>query len=108
MIARTWRGWTEASRAEDYVEYLSRTGVPDLSSTPGNQGVFVLHRRVGDRTEFVVISLWDSRESIKAFSGEDITVARFYPQDGEFLVQRDWHSDHFEVAVAPGAHGPAA
>lgn len=101
MIARVWRGWTAVSRADEYVEYLNRTGVPGLSGTPGNGGVYVLHRDLGDgRAEFVVMSLWDSLESVKAFAGDDVTVARFYPQDDEFLVDREWNCDHFEVDVA--------
>lgn len=102
MIARLWRGWTAATRADEYVEYLNRTGVPGLSRTPGNRGVLVLRRGVGDhRTEFLVLSLWDSLESVKAFAGDDVSVARFYPQDDEFLLDREWHCDHFEVPVAP-------
>jgi heme-degrading monooxygenase HmoA len=102
VIARTWRGWTAGARAAEYVEYLDRTGVPDLRGTPGNRGVYVLHRPVeDDRAEFVVISLWDSREAIAAFAGEDIDVARFYPEDDDFLVQREWTCEHYEVAVAP-------
>jgi heme-degrading monooxygenase HmoA len=102
VIARMWRGWTAADRAADYAEYVDRTGVVDLRRTPGNRGVFVLHREVEDeRAEFVVLSLWDGRESIVAFAGEDIEVARFYPQDDDFLVQREWTCAHYEVAVAP-------
>lgn len=102
MIARVWRGWTTAERAAEYVDYLDRTGVPGLRGTPGNAGVYVMHRPAGDdRTEFVVMSLWDSRESIKAFAGDDIQVARFYPEDDDFLVEREWTCSHFEVAVAP-------
>ena len=109
MIARMWRGWTAADRAADYVRYLSRTGVHDLGATPGNRGVYVLHRPVEDgREEFVVLSLWDSRESISAFAGDDIDVARFYPEDDDFLVQREWTCAHFDVAVAPGAGGDGA
>lgn len=103
MIARVWRGWTAADRAQDYVAYLNRTGVPGLKGTPGNVGVYVMHRTVGDREEFVVMSLWDSLESVKAFAGEDVRIARFYPQDDDFLVDRDWNCDHFEVPVAPEA-----
>jgi heme-degrading monooxygenase HmoA len=102
VIARMWRGWTAADRAAEYVEYLNRTGVPDLLGTPGNCGVYVVHREVEDaRAEFVVLSLWDSREGIVAFAGEDIDVARFYPEDDDFLVQREWTCAHFEVAVSP-------
>lgn len=102
MIARLWRGWTTAERAAEYVEYLNRTGVRDLRTTEGNRGVFVLHRPVEDeRNEFLVMSLWDSRESIVAFAGADVDVARFYPQDDDFLVAREWTCAHYEVAVAP-------
>ncbi|MGZ4147472.1 MAG: antibiotic biosynthesis monooxygenase family protein [Actinomycetota bacterium] len=102
MIARMWRGWTAADREDEYVDYLNRTGVRDLRATAGNRGVYVLHRPVEDeRAEFVVLSLWDSRDAIVAFAGEDIEVARFYPEDDEFLVQREWRCAHYDVAVAP-------
>jgi hypothetical protein len=102
VIARVWRGWTAADRAAEYVDYVGRTGVPELRATPGNRGVYVMHRRVeDDRAEFVVMSLWDSREAIRGFAGEDIDVARFYPEDDDFLVQREWTCAHFEVAEAP-------
>ncbi len=102
MIVRMWRGWTAADRQDEYVDYLNRTGVRDLRATAGNRGVFVLHRPVEDeRAEFVVLSLWDSRGAIVAFAGEDIEVARFYPEDDEFLVQREWTCAHYDVAVAP-------
>jgi heme-degrading monooxygenase HmoA len=102
VIVRMWRGWTAADRQDEYVDYLNRTGVRDLRATAGNRGVFVLHRPVEDeRAEFVVLSLWDSRGAIVAFAGEDIEVARFYPEDDEFLVQREWTCAHYDVAVAP-------
>jgi heme-degrading monooxygenase HmoA len=102
VIARMWRGWTVTDRAAAYVDYLNRSGVPELRGTPGNRGVYVLHREVeDDRAEFVVLSLWDSREAITAFAGQDIDVARFYPEDDDFLVQREWTCAHFDVAVSP-------
>ena len=102
MIARMWRGWTAADRAAQYVAYLESTGVRDLRATPGNRAVYVLHRPVEDeREEFVVLSLWESRESIVAFAGQDIDVARFYPEDDDFLIEREWTCAHYEVAVSP-------
>ncbi|HZB04005.1 MAG TPA: antibiotic biosynthesis monooxygenase [Actinomycetota bacterium] len=71
MIARIWRGATAADRADDYVEYLDRTGVSEYRATPGNRGVLVLRRTEGDRTEFTLLSLWDSMEAVRAFVGED-------------------------------------
>ena len=41
MIARTWHGATRAAKSDEYLEYLNKTGVPDLQATEGNQGVYV-------------------------------------------------------------------
>jgi hypothetical protein len=38
--------------------------------------------------------------SASTFAGQDIEVARFYPRDDDFLVQREWTCAHYEVAVA--------
>ena len=75
MIARIWRGATAADRADDYVEYLDRTGVSEYRATPGNRGVLVLRRTEGDRSEFTLLSLWDSMEAVRAFVGEDPELA---------------------------------
>jgi len=97
MMARTWRGATRAEDAEAYVEYLEKTGFSEYRATPGNRGVLGLRRVVGDRAEFLLVTLWDSEEAIRKFAGEEIDRAVFYPEDDRFLVERDEHVDHFEV-----------
>jgi heme-degrading monooxygenase HmoA len=99
MIARTWRGWTAAEDADRYVTYLRETGVKEYRETPGNRGVLVLRRIEGGRAEFFLVSLWDSMDAVHAFSGPDERVARFYPEDDRFLVERETHADHYEVAA---------
>jgi heme-degrading monooxygenase HmoA len=59
--------------------------------------VLGLRRIVDDRAEFLLISLWDSRDAIRAFAGEDIEKAVFYPEDERFLVEREDHVSHYEV-----------
>ena len=61
MHARSWDGDTRARDADEYVEYLRRTGVADRASTDGNLGVFVLRREEGDRARFRLLSLWESK-----------------------------------------------
>jgi heme-degrading monooxygenase HmoA len=97
MIARSWRGATRARDADAYLKYLHRTGLAEYRKTPGNRGVLGLRRIVKDKAEFLLISLWDSRESIQKFAGEDIEKAVFYPEDERFLVERDEHVSHYEV-----------
>jgi heme-degrading monooxygenase HmoA len=100
VIARTWTGWTNSADAERYVDYLNETGVPGLAGTEGNRGVYVFRRSDGDRAQFVVLSLWESLDAIKAFAGEDIEKAVFYARDDDFLVEREWTCVHYEVPVA--------
>ncbi len=101
MIARTWHGMVRAEDAERYHAYLLETGVPDLKRTPGNRGVYVLRRREGDRAHFLLISLWESREAIRAFAGDDLERARYYPGDAKFLLELEPTVTHYEVLEAP-------
>ena len=100
MIARTWRGWTRAEDTDAYIEYLHETGMSEYRNTPGNRAAYLLHRRLGDRTEFVTLTFWDSIDAVKAFAGEQYENAVFYPEDDRFLVDRELTSTHYEV-VAP-------
>ena len=47
MIARIWHGMTEAMKANDYLEFLNKTGIPDYRNTNGNLRAYVLtpHRK---------------------------------------------------------------
>lgn len=100
MIARVWRGAVRAADADAYARYMERTGVPGYAETPGNRGVYMLRRDVGELCEFVMVTLWDSLDAVKAFAGEDHETAVFYPEDDRFLVERDARAAHFEVATA--------
>lgn len=98
MIARTWRGWTSAEDADCYLEYIRRTGLAEYGATAGNRGAVVFRRREGERTEFFVLSLWDSMDAVRRFAGPQPERAVFYPQDGQFLVARETEVTHYEVA----------
>jgi len=83
--------------ADAYVEYIVNTGMAEYRATPGNQGAWMLRRDDGDRSEIITFSLWDSRDSIRAFAGEDIDQAVFYPEDDRFLIERDPTVRHYDV-----------
>ena len=97
MIARIWRGVTRLADKDIYYDYLLKTGVPEYKETPGNRGVRVLRRVYDDKVEFLLITLWDSWNAIKAFAGEDYEKAVYYPEDEKFLLQLDPHVLHYEV-----------
>ncbi|MDP2471226.1 MAG: hypothetical protein Q8W45_06410 [Candidatus Palauibacterales bacterium] len=101
MIARTWHGTVRAEEAAAYLSYLNGTGVVDLQATEGNRGVYVLRRVDGERAEFLMISLWRDLEDIRAFAGEDVERARYYPEDEAFLFELVPRVTHYEVLVRP-------
>jgi heme-degrading monooxygenase HmoA len=105
MIARIWRGWTAQDRADAYVEYMKGTGMAGYTATPGNLDAYMLRRDLDDgRTEFVMVTLWASMEAVRRFAGDQPERAVFYPEDDQFLVDREVTVAHFDVA----AHGASS
>ena len=96
MLARIWHGVTLTEKADEYLDYLNQTGIPDYLATPGNRGAFVLRRADGERSHFLTISLWDSLESIKRFAGDDYERARYYAEDEKFLLEFEPTVQHYE------------
>ena len=100
MIARTWHGAVPLEKADEYHNYLLRTGVTDCKATVGNVGVRVLRRVDGDQAHFLFISFWRSLEDIRAFAGDQIEIARYYPEDREYLIDLEPHVTHYEVLTS--------
>ena len=100
MIARTWHGRVPAAKAEAYHDYLRRTGLSDYAATPGNLGILVLRRTEGDVTHFTLTTFWESLDAIRRFAGDDYERARYYPEDDEFLLEREAFVVHHEVLHA--------
>jgi heme-degrading monooxygenase HmoA len=103
MIARTWHGRVPTEKADAYHEYLQRTGLADYARTPGNRGVFVLRRSEGPITHFLLLTLWESVDAIKAFAGLDHERAHYYPEDDDYLLEREPFVTHYEVLSSSGA-----
>jgi heme-degrading monooxygenase HmoA len=97
VIARTWRGAVKREDGDAYADYIDQTGIAGYVATPGNRGAWMLRRDVGELTEFVMFTLWDSLDAVKAFAGEDYETAVFYDEDDRYLVERDLRTNHYEV-----------
>jgi len=102
MIARTWHGVVPNEKSDEYHKYLLRTGVADCRATPGNLGAQVLRRIEGDKAHFFFISYWDSLDDIRAFAGDDVEVARYYPEDHEYLLELEPRVKHYDVLTGSG------
>ncbi|MDF1503627.1 hypothetical protein [Roseisolibacter sp. H3M3-2] len=101
MIARMWHGRVPLAKADAYAAYVEATGLAGYRATPGNRGAWLLRRDEGDEAHFTTLSFWDSVAAIVAFAGADYELARYYPEDDDYLLEREPRVRHF-VAVGGG------
>ena len=96
-ILREWRAEIRRTLKHEYVDYVSSTGLPGYRSTPGNLGAVIAVRDLDqERAEVVTLSWWKDEKSIRAFAGEDIERARYYPEDDRYLLTRPENVHHYE------------
>ena len=100
MILRRWRGVIRTVERDAYRDYIAATGGTDYTATPGNLGFQMLFRDLGDgTTEVTTLSWWKSLDDIRGFAGDDIAIARYYPEDDRYLLERPLHVEHHDVVA---------
>jgi heme-degrading monooxygenase HmoA len=97
MISRMWHGRVPTSKAKAYREFLISRANPDYQSADGNISVHILERTEGEITHFITLTFWKDMESIKAFAGEKVEIAKYYPEDKNFLLEFEPTVTHYEV-----------
>ncbi len=97
MIVRTWHGRTRLADADSYESFMKTRAAPDYGSVDGLQRIFFTRRDEGDVSHFLLITVWDSIEAVKNFAGDNPSVAKYYPEDDEFLLEKEAHSFNHQV-----------
>lgn len=97
MIARVWHGRANLSKADEYAEFMKERAAPDYSSIGGLEKLYFLRRIEGDAAHFLLVTLWDSIESVKKFAGENPEKAKYYPEDESLLLEKEETSALYEV-----------
>lgn len=98
MISRLWRCRAKTTMANAYYRHFTETVVPALKTLAGHRGAWLLRRDADGDTEFLAITLWESRRSIEAFAGANIDVAIVEPEGRAALSDFDEFARHYEVA----------
>ena len=101
VITRVWHGRTKTEHADEYLEFLKSTGVPDYKRTEGNLGVEIWRMIDGDLCHFWTVTKWDSLESIRKFAGDDLNKAKYYPEDPKYLLEFEPAVVHCETFQFP-------
>lgn len=97
MIARLWHGKVPSEKAADYYRYLQETGLKDYAAVAGNRGIFLLKKEDKEATHFYTLTFWENTEAVKAFAGEAMEQARYYPEDAAYLLEPEPTVTHFDV-----------
>ena len=97
MIARHWRGLVKRDGAAAYVEHLQSETLPQLVQLAGFHDAKVLRRDLPQGVEFLVVTIWESLDSIRAFAGNDVENAVVPPKASDMMIEYDRQARHYDV-----------
>jgi heme-degrading monooxygenase HmoA len=103
MIARFWRGRATIDNAPHYHRHAIEKVFPSLTGLPGHRGAYLLMRETDGQAEFLAVTLWDSFDSIKKFTGENPDIAVVEREARAVLSDFDNAVRHYEVVSGSAA-----
>jgi heme-degrading monooxygenase HmoA len=97
MIIRLWHGYTSPENAHAYDQLLKTKILPGIHRVPGYQGAYLLRKDAGSEVEFITLTLWESMDAIRQFSGADYELAVVPPEARKLLARFDQRSAHYQT-----------
>jgi heme-degrading monooxygenase HmoA len=97
MIERHWKGVAKFEEADNYSKHLLEDTFPKLKTIPGFIRGVILKRTIADGIEFIIITIWESFESIKQFTGEQIATAVVPDLVKNMMHKFDTQVAHYDV-----------
>ncbi len=76
---------------------MKERAAPDYGSVPGLQNLFFTRRDEGDVSHFLLVTIWDSIDAVKKFAGENPDIAKYYPEDDDYLSEKEKYSQNYRV-----------
>ncbi len=99
MIVRAWHATATAGGAHAYREHFTHLVLPELHRIDGYRGAYLLQRDSDGQVQLQVLTLWDSLEAIRAFSGANLENAIVEPDAQAVLASYDTTVTHHTVVV---------
>jgi len=97
MISRHWTGLVKKGREDEYIAHLQNDTFKKLFEIDGFTNATILKRDFENGIEFLIITEWDSLETIKKFAGENYEVAVVPQIAKEMMIHYDDLAKHYEV-----------
>jgi hypothetical protein len=102
MLVRALQGGQQLSRNAMY-QALEAAHI----STAGGRGLQILWRLAQEglvcfgaregKQHIITLTFWESLEAIKGFAGDNIELAKYYPEDKDFMLEFEPTVVHYEV-----------
>lgn len=99
MIARVWRGWAPADKADDYQRHFESEVAAHLTDVHGFRGARLLRHREGDEVAFTSITFFTSMQAVRGFAGAHPDRAVIEDAARQVLSRWDEKVAHHEVVV---------
>ena len=96
-IMRLWHGEVAIEKADEYEQFMIERAAPDYGSVKGLIKLYFQRRNEEESAHFLLVTLWDSIESVKKFAGDNPEIAKYYPEDDEFLLEKEKYVSMYEV-----------
>ena len=96
-IMRLWHGEVALEQADEYEKFMIEKAAPDYSSVAGLLNLYFQRKDEKTKAHFLLVTIWDSLESIKKFAGAEPELAKYYPEDDDFLLEKEKYSSMYEV-----------
>ena len=96
-IMRLWHGEVAIENADEYEKFMIEKAAPDYSSVEGLLNLSFQRKNEKTKAHFLLVTIWDSLESIKKFAGEEPEIAKYYPEDDDYLLEKEKYSSIYEV-----------
>ena len=97
MIVRMWHGMVKAAKADEYAEFMKERAAPDYGSVDGLKKILFLRNVEADIAHFLLVTFWESMDSVKRFAGDRPEKAKYYHEDDDFLLEKEETSALYEV-----------
>ncbi len=76
-IMRVWHVEAAIKKADEYEKFMIEKAAPDYGSADGLLKLYFQRRNEKKIAHFLLVTIWDSLESIKKFVGAELELAKY-------------------------------
>lgn len=97
MISRQWKCILKEESHDEYINFLHKVVFAEAKALAGFIQANIYKRKTQNGLEFLISTLWEDQESIKAFAGNDISLAMVPEEAQQMMVSFDKSVVHYQT-----------